>query len=122
MVAYNFSAQFADLVAAGRKNQTVRALGKRRHARPGDPLQLYTGQRTRHCVLLREAICVDVRPIRIVTSWHSWPLIMFGDGDHLPRAEAERFAAADGFASAGEMHAWLARHHGMPFCGVAVYW
>jgi len=34
MVAYNFQSQFADDVAEGRKRQTIRAYGKRKHAAP----------------------------------------------------------------------------------------
>lgn len=49
MPAYNFQKQFAPLVESGQKRQTIRAIGKRRHARPGESLQLYTGQRTKAC-------------------------------------------------------------------------
>lgn len=47
MVAYNFQARFAPLVESGRKTITIRTRGTaRRHARPGDRVQLYTGHRT----------------------------------------------------------------------------
>lgn len=49
MPAYNFRKQFAPLVESGQKRQTIRTIGKRRHARAGEPLQLYTGQRTKAC-------------------------------------------------------------------------
>ena len=44
MVAYNFKDQFARLVEAGIKRQTVQ-LCRQRPTRVGDTLQLYTGMR-----------------------------------------------------------------------------
>ena len=71
MVAINFSAQFADAVASGQKTQTIRRSAR---AAAGQVLQLYTGQRTKACRKLADAICVDctyvgltargVRPLR----------------------------------------------------------
>jgi hypothetical protein len=49
MPAYNFQKQFAPLVQSGEKRQTIRTLGKRSHAQPGNKLQLYTGMRTKQC-------------------------------------------------------------------------
>lgn len=46
MVAYNFQARFAAAIEAGEKAITIRSIGRRRHARNGERLQLYTGQRT----------------------------------------------------------------------------
>lgn len=46
MVAFNFMPQFAPLVASGTKTQTIRQTAR---AKPGDRLQLYTGQRTKAC-------------------------------------------------------------------------
>ena len=46
MVAFSFKAQFADLVASGKKTQTIRQTAR---AKPGDRLQLYTGMRTKKC-------------------------------------------------------------------------
>lgn len=36
MVAYSFQSRFAPAVESGRKRQTIRAVGKRRHARQGE--------------------------------------------------------------------------------------
>jgi hypothetical protein len=46
MVAYSFAPQFIDTIRSGTKCQTIRPIGKRRHARTGEPVQLYTGMRT----------------------------------------------------------------------------
>lgn len=46
---------FVDPVLIGRKPKSNRALGKRRHARSGDAIQLYVGMRTKHCRLFARA-------------------------------------------------------------------
>ena len=65
MPAYNFQKQFAPLVESGQKRQTIRAIGKRRHARPGESLQLYTGQRTKACrkLISPDPECVSVQAV-----------------------------------------------------------
>lgn len=49
MAAYNFKSQFVPKIESGEKTQTVRRIGKRVHAKPGQPVQLYTGMRTKKC-------------------------------------------------------------------------
>ncbi|MER9047616.1 ASCH domain-containing protein [Mesorhizobium sp. M0923] len=101
MVAYSFKAMFGPQVSALIKRHTVRA-DRKRHARPGEPVQLYQGMRTRNCVKLvdPDPICIRVRPIAIVTT----PLLdefigsIVIDGRSLHRDEIEAFAAADGFS------------------------
>lgn len=80
MVAYSFRPQFVGPITVGLglsfvnsfgvtpptirpKQQTIRAHGKRRHARPGDELQLYTGMRTKACRLIGRARCSEVQRI-----------------------------------------------------------
>jgi hypothetical protein len=64
MVAYSFQPMFELPIVLGTKRQTIRAAGKRRHARAGDTLQLYLGMRTPRCRLLATASCADIRPRR----------------------------------------------------------
>ncbi|SMH42242.1 hypothetical protein [Mesorhizobium australicum] len=102
MVAYSFNPIFGDQVSELRKLQTVRA-DRRRHAAPGERIQLYTGMRTRHCRKLvdPDPVCKSVVPITIllVGSPH---LDFIGsivvDGERLHLEEMEAFAKADGFA------------------------
>ena len=47
VVALNFKQQFIPPILSGAKRQTIRAIGRRRHAIPGETLQLYTGMRTK---------------------------------------------------------------------------
>lgn len=100
MVAYSFAREFCDRVASGAKTQTVRT-DRKRHARPGEPVQLYFGMRTRSCRKLVEPdpICAAVRPISIVLDGRLRELIasIAIDGRDLDASEIEAFARADGF-------------------------
>ena len=122
MVAYNFKKQFADDVESGRKRQTIRA-GEPR-CKPGDALQLYTGQRTKVCRKLRDEVCKQVRPISIrhaVSMIGGWDialngrLIVFAD-------EGNPLAQADGFENAAGLCRWFEETHGLPFDGHVVNW
>jgi hypothetical protein len=68
MVAYNFQKAFAPLVESGQKRQTLR-FPRRRDARPGEPIQLFTAQRTRYCRKLidPDPICLEVSPVTLRT-------------------------------------------------------
>lgn len=116
MVAYNFQTQFAEAVANGEKRQTIRALGKRRHAKVGDKLELYTGMRTRTCRKLREAVCHDVCTILIDVDriWTFQPQEVHTDLD--------RFARMDGFPNWSAMREFFTKTHGLPFEGVMIRW
>lgn len=69
MVALNFIKQFADDVESGKKNRTIRKSGKRKPPRVGDALQLFTGMRTRSCRKLADAICTNVRDIKVIPKY-----------------------------------------------------
>ncbi len=122
MVAYNFKKQFADDVETGRKRQTIRA-GEPR-CKVGDHLQLYTGQRTKACRKLLDAVCTEVRPIAIIYAYDQIGgyhinldgrrLVFWPDGGRLARA--------DGFKDATEMCRWFEKTHGLPFNGHVVNW
>lgn len=117
MVAYNFQARFAEDVESGRKCQTIRLLGKRRHAQPGDMLQLYTGMRSPGCRLLREAPCV----VALAVSIDEAGRISVG-GQPLDGTDADLFAQADGFAIAEELVDYFRDAAGLPFRGVVIKW
>lgn len=132
MVAYSFAPQFVEAIVAGRKRQTVRG-DRRRHARPGEPLQLYTAMRTRQCrkLVTPDPICIDVRHI-VIEMLPAAPFIggIEIEGVSLTSAEIEEFAAADGFGGGlaggfarqrmGEF--WLQHHEWSRFIGVVVRW
>lgn len=57
MVAYSFKRQFGPPILAGTKGGTIRN-DRKRHARPGEELQLYHGMRTKSCTLIANHIAI----------------------------------------------------------------
>ncbi len=64
MVAYSFQKGFAWQVEQRLKVQTIRG-PRRRHARRDEPIQLYTGMRTKRCrkLVAPDPVCLSVDPI-----------------------------------------------------------
>lgn len=102
MVAYSFAPQFIAPIEAGTKCQTVRG-HRPRHARVGEPIQIYTGMRTKQCRKLvdPDPIVSRVWPITVYINklYHTGEIISLIqlDGHDLPAAEMEAFARSDGF-------------------------
>lgn len=135
MVAYSFAAQFIEPVSSFAKLQTVRGF-RRRHARPGEPIQLYTAMRTRQCRKLvdPDPICLDVRHVvfeleaRLATK--HWLRSIEIEGVALNNDEIDAFAFADGFGQPDKpwrSRAWMGRfwieQHGPgTFEGVLIRW
>lgn len=113
-------------IAAGEaikpKRQTVRA-DRKRHARPGEELQHYCGMRTKGCFLIGRARCVSVKPI-FMRIYDDADLLIEIEQKTLTEAEAEIFAAADGFGSIEDMWLfWRKEHVGVvDFTGVVIGW
>lgn len=119
MPAYNFQKQFAPAVESGQKRQTIRALGKRRHARSGEHVQLYTGMRTRACrkLLTPDPVCTGNHELVLEGEEK---LQAYVDGFYV--FDMDGFARADGFKDAQEMRDWFKHTHGLPFKGVLIQW
>ena len=122
MVAINFQERFADDVEYGVKRQTIRSKAR---CKPGDALQLYTGQRTKACRKLLDTVCKSVTPIRIEH------MGIFIGGKPLPAGWANRgdfqdhdcdFAKKDGFEDFEEMAIWFHERYGLPFSGYLIKW
>lgn len=122
MVAYSFKSRFAPLIASGEKTQTVRS-DRKRHARPGEELQLYTGMRTRQCRLIARATCLKVSPIRFRFGEHS-SIYLHGIGATNLFGGLDHFARSDGFADWTDLSAfWAKEHPGLDaFEGVLIQW
>lgn len=111
MVAYSFQSRFAEPILAGTKRLTIRA-ARKRHARPGEEVQLFTGMRTRQCRLLGRSTCIQVCPIKL----HMAENIVAVEGAlDFPEVPGEArfegsgldiFARMDGFADWADMRAW----------------
>jgi hypothetical protein len=137
MVAYSFQKRFVEPIRWGLglgldvadevlsigepKRQTIRAVGKRVHARPGDKLQLYTGMRTKQCQQIGVARCISVMPIHINIEAR----IIKSGGVQLRRKDLDGFARRDGFKDFADMRAfWLAEHGraANDFHGLIIKW
>jgi len=117
MPAINFSAEFADRVQSGEKQQTIRRLRKR-PIKAGDTLILYTGQRTKACRKLGEAACDRVFPVvigRKSMGWRGYSLNPYS-------MTANFLAQNDGFESYAAMADWFDNRYGLPFEGVVIQW
>jgi hypothetical protein len=89
--------QAYEIVMPHPKRQTIRG-ERRRHARPGENLQLYCGMRTKGCFLIGNARCLSVYQIRLWVGLDYLALGSTGQGI------TDEFAQADGFADAKAMH------------------
>lgn len=124
MVAYSFQKMFVDPIRSGRKCQTIRA-DRRRHAREGEELQLYTGMRTKQCRLIGRATCVCAIPIRInFSTMYPGDVVVVGAGPRIWAQDLDRFAHADGFNDWPAMRAFWEEQHPnvLLFVGVIIYW
>lgn len=114
MVAINFSERFAGPVERGEKRQTIRRTMK---CKPGDKLQIYTGQRTKSCRKLLDAVCKDVRPVTLTRG-----TLEVGGAVYMSDPAAA-FARADGFSEYDEMWNWFSqRYKTSRFEGFVISW
>lgn len=124
MTAYSFKTRFAEPILSNQKLQTIRAVGKRRHASAGSILQLYTGMRTKQCKLVATRRCSSVHQIEL----RIWPSIeriaARVDGRALNERETIQLAHADGFDSVTDMwQFWRDNHKGVErFFGLLIKW
>lgn len=111
MVAYSFNPRFEMPIREGWKTQTIRAMGRRRHARPGEMLQLYVGLRTAQChLILPEVRCTDV--MKVVISFDGDGAIERVITDGVPVRDLDAFAVRDGFTDIDDMSEFWRREHG----------
>lgn len=122
MVAYNFKSQFADDVESGKKRQTIRANGKRPHARPGQELQLYTGMRTKGCRKLKDTICLETLPVSINRTLSETRITMVIGGVEIVGYQLEDMAHKDGFKNSDDLFTFFEETHGLPFEGTLISW
>ena len=139
MVAYSFQPMFVDPIRVGLgllkpkkvirpKRQTIRAAGRKRHARPGEIVQLYTRMRTPQCEKIGEGRCTGVAPIILVLDRE--PYVEIGVLMEMPKKVIQRldsldhFATQDGFEDWAQLRAFWAKHHPrvITFRGVIIFW
>ena len=121
MVAYSFKAMFEGPILSGRKPHTMRN-DRKRHARPGEILQLYSGMRTRHCRLIGTATCVSVLPVRL--DFEEERIEIGADRIIEARLDLDSFAWSDGFLDWNKLvDFWRAEHAAiLRWSGVIIAW
>ena len=118
MPALNFQKRFAPSVESGKKRQTIRACRRDgRNPRVGHTLYLYTGQRTKYCRKLGEAVCKSSEIITIDENY------IFVEGKILTDHECAKLAIADGFEYVEDFKGFFSQNHdGLPFTGYLIKW
>jgi len=117
MVAFNFKSYFADDVESGRKPGSIR---QKKKCEVGDKIQLYTGQRTKKCRKLGEAICTGVCRIR-VTEESPWTMFET-EGEIETSINGRSFYEIEGFENSNDFVDFFRRHYGLPFNGYYHQW
>ncbi|MDO9499017.1 hypothetical protein [Falsiroseomonas sp.] len=142
MVAYSFQKRFVDFVQAGlepgpwcpgMKRHTLRAprMGRAGHARPEQPVQLYTAMRTKQCRLIGRGVARVQIPVTLIHIDEERPLVLKRCKGPAPRShvvelapvvrhildmpigafivgeQMEEFARTDGFRDLTEMAAFF---------------
>jgi hypothetical protein len=99
--------------------QTIRA-DRKRHARDGEALQLYTAMRTRQCRLIGTAVCFGTVPIRIDLPDNT---VTVGGAVYSGWDKLDPFARQDGFDGWLSMREfWRTTHGDGAFSGVLIRW
>lgn len=127
MVAYSFQKRFAEALEQRRKTQTIRKEGKRRHAMPGDAVQIYVGMRTVYCrKVLPDQVCASSEPIIIdvPTDWGAPCFYRMPERPEQPTLMIDdAFAKRDGFRNAREFVSFFIDTHGPgEFRGRLIQW
>ena len=124
MVAYNFKPEFVDAIKAGTKSQTIRPIGKRRHVKPGERMQLFMNPyRKSMCKIIEDPVCVSVDLVHICRNDFGAPwmrITSFADGCSTAMWEDEMGddALADGFPDVESFIAFFEDTYGLPFEGL----
>ena len=126
MVAYSFQKRFAEPILEGRKLGTIRA-PRKRHARPGETMHLFTGMRTKHCRLIAEKTCHIACAVELNFHRQFGPGVWKVAGIELNAATMNCLAREDGFADVLDMTAFWFDQHGreateIKFEGVLLRW
>lgn len=121
MVAYSVKEQFIDPIEQLVKHHTLRN-ERKRHARPGEEIQIYFAMRTRQCRLVGRAVCTAVTPIHL--SFYPPKVAIYGRPVIETPSKLTDFARADGFSSWRELKEFWDKNHARPkaWSGMIIEW
>jgi hypothetical protein len=115
MVAFNFQSDFVPKIESGLKCSTIR---RTMRCKIGDTMQLYTGQRTKDCQKIKDAICVGLAEVWI-TEGDIWEVVG-RIGDLHPTGL--RLHEQEGFINAQEFVNFFKQKYTLPFKGYLHAW
>jgi hypothetical protein len=120
MPLLNFKERFVVPILSGRKKSTIRAYRKdKKDPKPGQPLYLYTGVRTKKVKFLRLEKCVSVIPIEIAENGEVTDV---ETGFLIIGKELLKLVMREGFESSIELIQFFRKEHGLPFAGLWINW
>ncbi|MBI1207478.1 MAG: hypothetical protein GC191_09355 [Azospirillum sp.] len=119
MVAYLFKPRFETPILTGTKHGTIRS-ERKRHARPGEVMQLETGSRYRRR-RFAEPVCRAAWRVVIVLGLKPW-VHLYPDGVSMAVLDLDGFARNDGFADFDDFARFFQAMHGREFQGVQLTW
>ncbi len=114
MVAFNFRARFVDAIKSGKKTSTIR---KSLRCKVGNNMQLYTGQRTKACKKIADAVCVGTGIVGISND----DIKLYATDGVVPKGQ-DGLVTTEGFSSKEDLISFFSEHHGLPFVGYAYFW
>lgn len=109
MTAFNFKPEFVPLIENGKKISTIR---KTKRGAVGREMQLYTGQRTANCRLIKKVVCTAIYEFSI--NDHGLISCSHPDARYLWRQE--------GFESPSAFLDFFQDYYGFPFYGYLHEW
>lgn len=118
MVAFNFRKEFVDKIINEEKYSTIR---KTKRCNVGDRMQLYTGQRTKHCQKIADAVCIATAKVSIDEYGKVNLTEIDGDRRAIPLNKTD-FIYMEGFNTLDDMIDFFQEWHGLPFEGYMHVW
>jgi hypothetical protein len=109
MPAYNFQKQFVPMILDGSKHHTIRRRRKRATI-VGDMLMLYTGMRTKQCLLIAVTECVKIEPVMILPFRMEMSYVRGYNVQPLNVEEINQLAKADGFEDTHDFFYFFRRY------------
>ena len=117
MVAFNFKDKFVQNIVIGTKQSTIR---QTKRCKVGDVMQLYTGQRTKYCKKIADAVCVGTAKIHISDDM-PWK-ITEPEGDcYFQKNGSMPFHEYEGFSNCALFVDFFRKQYGLPFSGYVHY-
>lgn len=127
MVGYSFKGRFREPIEARTKTQTMRAVGKKRHAKKGELITMTTGDRF-HPVKFGAARAIIVAPVTLdFEGRHAFWILQ---REHAPDVQMDIegpqldvFARSDGFEDWADLASFFRQTYGAPaWSGIRIFW